>query len=185
MLRHFFAHSVELWNIPWQAWTRSEGRHHRFNSIKISAICLIFVGMMHNNMEQIAIQNCYAGPFFARLTELWNFRYKLGPTPRDDIAALILSIFLRVPRNFGIFHDRLGPGRWIEEITLRPEIWWHDADHEADHCMKCPHSANVRIFWFQPAEGAVVLRTSCCRWYYAMWESYYHTENCKNSNAGR
>ena len=35
----------------------------------------------------------------------------------------------------------------IEVITLRPEIWWRDAvDHEADHCMKWPHSAHVRIF---------------------------------------
>ena len=35
----------------------------------------------------------------------------------------------------------------IEEITLRPEIWWHDAVyHEADDCMKWPLSANVCIF---------------------------------------
>ena len=33
--------------------------------------------------------------------------------------------------------------------------------HEADHCMKWPHSANVCIFWSRPAEGAVVLGTSC------------------------
>ena len=30
-----------------------------------------------------------------------------------------------------------------------------------DHCMKWPHSANVRIFWSGSAEGAVVLWTSC------------------------
>ena len=50
----------------------------------------------------------------------------------------------------------------IEEITLRPEIWRHDVIyHEADHCMKWPHSANVHVFWSRPAEVAVVLWTSC------------------------
>ena len=34
-----------------------------------------------------------------------------------------------------------------EEITLRPEIWWHDAMyHEADYYLKWPPSANNRIF---------------------------------------
>ena len=43
----------------------------------------------------------------------------------------------------------LGSEDEIEEITLQPEIWWHDvAYHEADHCMKWPHSANVCIFLF-------------------------------------
>ena len=38
----------------------------------------------------------------------------------------------------------LGQEVEIEEITLRPEIWWHDVVyHEVDHCMKWPHSANV------------------------------------------
>ena len=46
----------------------------------------------------------------------------------------------------------------IEEIILRPEIWRHDVVyHEADHCMKWPHSANFGIFWSRPAVGAVVL----------------------------
>ena len=41
----------------------------------------------------------------------------------------------------------IGLGHEIEEITLRPEIWWHDAVyHEVDHCKKWTHSANVRIF---------------------------------------
>ena len=41
----------------------------------------------------------------------------------------------------------LGQEGKIGEITLRPEIWWHDAVcHAADHCMKWPHSANVHIF---------------------------------------
>ena len=49
-----------------------------------------------------------------------------------------------------------------EEITLWPRIWWHDAMyHEADHYLKWPHSANVGIFLYQPAEGAVVLWMSC------------------------
>ena len=31
----------------------------------------------------------------------------------------------------------LGQEEEIKEITLRPEIWWHDAVyHEEDHCMK-------------------------------------------------
>ena len=52
----------------------------------------------------------------------------------------------------------LGQKDEIEEITLRPEIWWHDAVyHEADHCMKWPHSADVHIFFSRMAEGVVVL----------------------------
>ena len=48
-----------------------------------------------------------------------------------------------------------------EEITLWPDIWWHDAVyHKADHCMNWPQSAYVHIFWSRPAEGAVVLWTS-------------------------
>ena len=71
--------------------------------------------------------------------------------------------------NFCMFHGTLkfsmiglGQGDEIEEITLRPEIWWHDVFyHEADHCMKWAHSAKVRIFWYRPAEGAVVLYVLC------------------------
>ena len=64
--------------------------------------------MMHSTMKQIATQNNHARP-----------------------------IFFSVPRNFEIFHDRLGQKDEIKEVTLRPEIWWHDAVyHEADHCMK-------------------------------------------------
>ena len=56
----------------------------------------------------------------------------------------------------------LGQEDEIEEITLQPEIWRHDTVyHEADHCMKSPHSANVRILWSWLAKGAVVLWTSC------------------------
>ena len=44
---------------------------------------------------------------------------------------------------------------------------------EADHYLKWPRSANVRIFWYRPAEGAVVLRTSCihrgCTWSCWLW----------------
>ena len=36
--------------------------------------------------------------------------------------------------------------RKYEENALWPEIWWHDAVyHEADHCLKWPCSANVRL----------------------------------------
>ena len=52
--------------------------------------------------------------------------------------------------------------RKCEEIVLKPEIWWHDGtDYEADHNMKWPHSVNIHIFWSQPAEGGVILWTSC------------------------
>ena len=38
----------------------------------------------------------------------------------------------------------LGQEDQIEEITLRPDMWWSDAIyHEADHCMKWPYSAKV------------------------------------------
>ena len=43
----------------------------------------------------------------------------------------------------------LGQEDEIEEITLRPEIWWHDAVyHETDDCMKWLHSFNVCIFFY-------------------------------------
>ena len=48
-----------------------------------------------------------------------------------------LGQFLRVPRNFKISWLALSQEDEIEEIRLRPEIWWHDAVyHEADLCMK-------------------------------------------------
>ena len=73
-----------------------------------------------------------------------------------------LGQFLHVPWNFEFSMIGLGQEVEIEEITLRPEIWWHDTVyHEADHCIKWPHFANVHIFWFLLAEGAVVIWTSC------------------------
>ena len=49
----------------------------------------------------------------------------------------------------------------IEEITLQPEIWWHDVIyHEEDQCMKWPQSIDFHIFWSRLAEGAVILWTS-------------------------
>ena len=77
--------------------------------------------------------------------------------------------FLRVPRNYEISMIGMDQARWEmshirnrEEITSRPKIWCHDATrHEADHYLKWPRSVNVRIFWFRPAEGAVVLWISC------------------------
>ena len=79
---------------------------------------------------------------------------------RSLFKIVMLGQFLWVPWNLDIFHDRLGPGRWNWEITLRPEIWWHDAVYH--HCMKWTHSANANIYWSWPAGGAVVLWTSCC-----------------------
>ena len=55
----------------------------------------------------------------------------------------------------------LGQEDDIEKIIFRPEIWWHDVVyHEADHGMKWPHPATVRIFWSQLAESPVILITS-------------------------
>ena len=42
-------------------------------SLWISAISLKFGGVMHSTMEQIAIKNGLAQPFFACYSELWNF----------------------------------------------------------------------------------------------------------------
>ena len=85
----------------------------------------------------------------------------------------------------------LGQEDEIEEITLQPEIWWHDAvHHEADHCMKRPHSSNVRIFWSSLAKDAVVPWTSCnylchlsvktwnimCPQNTAAWQSFTHCD---------
>ena len=74
----------------------------------------------------------------------------------DDAEYHEADRYLKWPcsANFCAFHGTfkfsmmgLGQEDEIEEITLRPEIWWHDAVyHEGDHCMKWPHSAYVRIF---------------------------------------
>ena len=61
-----------------------------------------------------------------------------------------------------------------KEITLWPEIWWHDAVyHEVDHYLKWLRSANVRIFWSRPAEGAVILWTSCVVWIWRISSKWY------------
>ena len=58
----------------------------------------------------------------------------------------------------------LGQEDKIEEIVLRPEIWWQDVIyHEEDQCMKWPHSATVHIFWSRPAKGVLVLWMSRLR----------------------
>ena len=104
------------------------------------------------------------------------------PWSRSLLKLDKLGQFLSVPRNFEIFHDRLGSGKWNWGNHIRPEIWWHDAVyHEADHCMKWPHSANVRIFWFRPAEGAVVLWTSCLNFVHRA-RQWYCRALCKIAN---
>ena len=125
---------------------------------------------------------------FAHSAELWNFQNRLWPGPRDDVTVLTLSgfqlsawnlvIWFTEPKsrwllkwpcsaNFWSFHETLkfsiiglGQEDEMEEITLWPEIWWHDVVyHEADCCMKWPRSANFSLS--RPAEGAFVLWTSC------------------------
>ena len=79
----------------------------------------------------------------------------------------MLARLLRVSWKLEIFNDQVSGKmthiRKCEEITLWPGIWWHDAMyHEDDHYLKWPRSVNVGIsFLSRPAEGAVVLRTSC------------------------
>ena len=67
---------------PVKSRTKAKGRRGRSNSFNISAISLTFCGMMHSTMKQLAIK------------------------------MVLFGLFLRVARNFEIFHDRLGPGRW-------------------------------------------------------------------------
>ena len=62
----------------------------------------------------------------------------------------ILSQTLGIPQNFEIFHDRLGPGKWNWGNHITTSI-----------LVKLLHSANVRIFWYWPTEGAVFLWTCC------------------------
>ena len=139
---------------------RSDGRLCCCTSLRISAIGLTLGGMMHTNMKQIAIQNGHARPIFARSTKLCHFQKRLGPGPREYVTALTLSGFQLLawnlwPAKFCALYGTLtffmiyfGQKDAIEKIALLPEIWWHDAVyHEADHCMKWSHSANIRIFW--------------------------------------
>ena len=48
---------------------------------------------------------------------------------------------------------------------------WQEA-HEADHYLKWPCSANVRIFLSRPAEGALLLWTSCLVVQYSTFVKY-------------
>ena len=169
--------------------TRREGRRYRSNCLRISGISLQFGGMMHNNMKQIAIERGgHAWPILRIPRNFEILQNMLAPGQRDDVTVLtfqgfqksawnlmrwctvpwsrsllkmaMLGQYLGVPRHFSMIG--LGQEDEIEEITLRPEIWWHDVvHHEADHCMKWPYSASVCIFWSRPAEGVVVLWTSC------------------------
>ena len=95
---------------------------------------------MQSMMKQIAISNGHPQPIFSHSTELWKFQNRLGSRPREDVTALtlygfqlsawnlvrwcevpwsksllemvMLGQFLGVSRNFEIFDDRRGPGRW-------------------------------------------------------------------------
>ena len=101
-------------------------------------------GMMHNTMQQIAVKNSHA----------W--------------------LLLHVPWNFGTFHDSLGP-RPILSGNVRNShyglTWWHDAVyHEVGHYFELSRSANIRISWSRPAEGAVVLGTSCIVYYIVVYK---------------
>ena len=85
-------------------------------------------------MKQTATQNDQARPIFGHSTDFSMKFSMIGLGQEDE----------------------------IEEITLRPEVWWHDVvSHEVDDCWKWSHSAIVLIFWSRPAEGAVALWTSC------------------------
>ena len=62
----------------------------------------------------------------------------------------------------------LGQEDEIEEIILRPEIWWPDAVyHEADHCMKWPHSSNV--LWTSCLE-CVMKQYDNAYWLIVFWD---------------
>ena len=85
----------------------------------------------------------------------------------------LLNQFLRVLRNFGVFHDKLDQvwGLMLLQLLIydsryQPEIWWHDAlCHECSHYSKWPSLANVIIIWKRPVEHPTVLCTSCkVRW---------------------
>ena len=98
------------------------------------------------------------------------FHDRLGPGLRDDIAALtlerfqvsawnvvwlctvpwsrllckmaMLGQFLRVPQNFKIFHDRLGPGRWLILGNARKShfsVSWSGSLFEIAMLSQCLH----------------------------------------------
>ena len=84
--------------------------------------------------------------------ELWNFPWKTRARSEGR------RNFCEFQGTFKISIIGLGQEDEIEEIALQPEMRWH----EADHCMKLPHSAaNFCIFWSRLDEGFVVLWTSC------------------------
>ena len=62
-----------------------------------------------------------------------------------------------------------------------PAICWYDAMyHEADHYLKWPRSANVRIFWSRPADDAVVFifDKTISNKYSKIYELYYNNFKC-------
>ena len=59
-------------------------------TLRISGISLKFGGMLHSNMNQIAIYNGHAQPILARSTALWNFQNRLRTGLRDNVTALTL-----------------------------------------------------------------------------------------------
>ena len=97
-----------------------------------------FSGMMHSTMKQI-LKWPYCAKFCAFHCTLKFAMIGLGQV--DEIEEITFHGTLK----FSMIG--LGQEDEIEEITLQSEIWWHDAVyHEADHCMKWPHSADVFAF---------------------------------------
>ena len=91
---------------------------------------LKFGGMMHSTITHIAIYNGYA-----RLLLCIHWTSIFSITGLDQVWRKLTHISK------------------CEEITLQPEIWWHDEmHHEVDHYLKWPC-----IFWSRLTEGAVIL----------------------------
>ena len=89
---------------------------------------------------------------------------------RSLLKMVMLGQFLCIPWNFEIIHYRLGAGRWNWEnhFTAWNMVAWCSLPWRRS----LYEMADVRIFLFRPAKGAVVPWTSC------FFKSNYSSDSC-------
>ena len=96
---------------------------------------------------------------WARFLHYWPFVWESTghhPWCLYDIVLLCPSFTKGVAK---MFHHL---GNYLKTSYFK--VHYFSMYHEVGHCLKWPYSSNVCIFCSQPAEGAVILWTSCFRY---------------------
>ena len=166
--------------------------HYCSNSLRISAIGLKFVWIIHSTMKQIA-NWLLCTAIFASFMELWSFHDRLGTGVGDDGATLNSSKIWAISLKFGgMMHSTItqiaiynGYARlflcihWTSTFSMTglDQVW-----RKLTHISKCEeitlqpgiwwhdemhHEVDHYlkwpcIFWSRPAKGAVILWMSHC-----------------------